>query len=187
MALIFYLSCKQELKKSSSFSETFRFGYKAQTFCLIFVFHWTNCLLFNHCFIRICFPKSTRYEEGQIYFWASRLFKWSQIQLTIELFLLCWFKRFLTWTNNITSYIRSEEDVFLKKKKKKKKIILKLSWMKDNCAFWWCYLSLHFHYFSTARQMVFALHNKKLMAVNFRTLQQLNQWQTNPGPMEAYK
>ena len=120
MALIFYLSCKQELKKSSSFSETFRFGYKAQTFCLIFVFHWTNCLLFNHCFIRICFPKSTRYEEGQIYFWASRLFKWSQIQLTIELFLLCWFKRFLTWTNNITSYIRSEEDVFSKKKKKKK-------------------------------------------------------------------
>ena len=119
MAVIFHLSCKQELKKSSSFSETFRFGYKAQMFCLIFVFHWTNCLLFNHCFIRICFPKSTRDEEGQIYFWASRLFKWSQIQLTIELFLLCWFKRFLTWTNNITSYIRSEEDVFSKKKKKK--------------------------------------------------------------------
>ena len=72
--------------------------------------------------------------------------------------------------------IGSEEDVFSKIKQNKnrsKTQLYKKIWIFHDVLYQFLFL-----FFSTSRQMAFALHVKKTVLI------QLNQWAINPGPME---
>ena len=82
-------------------------------------------------------------------------------------------ERFPTWTNNITSNIGSEEDIFSKTKQNKRDILKNIQLDEKNLPFRYALDYFVFLYFSNACQAALALYNKRWEW--WSTLKQLKQ------------